>query len=157
MSIHELREKPHWSYSALQCYLTCPMKYKFRYVDNAPVERTCSALPFGRAFHAALSERARVGMDLKLTDTKEIFADFFKVETDAAENLRYKANETFDSLLNTGFDMLAAALENWQDDFAVKSVAESFSVKVPGLWRPLSRDRKLMLHSCLSQSTQGWP
>ena len=110
MSIHELRDQPHWSYSAFNTYLQCPMKYKFRYVDNAPVERTCSALPFGRAFHAALSERARVGMDLKLTDTKEIFADFFKVETDAAENLRYKANETFDSLLNTGFDMLTAAL-----------------------------------------------
>ena len=81
MSIHELKKEPHWSYSALQCYLTCPMKYKFRYVDNAPVERTCSALPFGRAFHAALSERARVGMDLKLSDTKDIFADFFKVES----------------------------------------------------------------------------
>ena len=27
MSIHELRDQPHWSYSALQCYLTCPMKY----------------------------------------------------------------------------------------------------------------------------------
>ena len=74
MSILELKKEPHWSYSALQCYLTCPMKYKFRYVDNAPVERTCSALPFGRAFHATLSERARIGMDLKLSDTKDIFA-----------------------------------------------------------------------------------
>ena len=136
-SIHELKEKPHWSYSALQCYLTCPMKYKFRYVDKAPVERTCSALPFGRAFHAALSERARVGMDLKLSDTKDIFADFFKYEIEAAENLRYKANETYDSLRQTGFDMLAVTLENWQDDYAVESVAESFSVSVPGLLRPL--------------------
>ena len=125
-SIHELKKEPHWSYSALQCFLTCPMKYKFRYVDNAPMERTCSALPFGRAFHAALSERARVGMDLKLSDTKDIFADFFKVETDAAENLRYKANESFDSLLNTGFDMLAVTLENWQDDFCRKKCRGKF-------------------------------
>ena len=137
MSILELKEKPHWSYSALQCYLTCPMKYKFRYVDNAPVERTCSALPFGRAFHAALSERARVGMDMSEAEVKEVFAELFKVETEAAENLRYKANETYDSLRQTGFDMLAVTLENWLDDYSVESVAESFSVTVPGLSRPL--------------------
>ena len=137
MSIHELREQPHWSYSALQCYLTCPMKYKFRYVDNAPVERTSSALPFGRAFHAVLSERALKGPDFKLEDAQENFEFYFKGETDVSENLHYKANETFDSLLNTGFDMLTAVLENWQDDFAVKSVAESFSVTVPGLLCPL--------------------
>ena len=137
MSIYDLKEKPHWSYSAFNTYLQCPMKYKFRYVDNAPVERTCSALPFGRAFHAALTERARVGMDLKLADTKDIFADFFKYEIAAAENLRYKPNETYDSLRQTGFDMLTVALENWQDDYTVESVAESFSVTVPGLLRPL--------------------
>ena len=122
MSIHELKEKPHWSYSALQCYLTCPMKYKFRYVDNAPVERTCSALPFGRAFHAALSERARVGMDMSEAEVKEVFAELFKVETEAAENLRYKANETYDSLRQTGFDMLAVTLENWLDDATISEI-----------------------------------
>ena len=137
MSIHELKDKPHWSYSALQCYLTCPMKYKFRYVDNATVERTCSALPFGRAFHAALTERARVGMDMSEAEVKEVFAELFKVETEAAENLRYKANETYDSLRQTGFDMLAVTLENWLDDYSVESVAESFLVTVPGLSRPL--------------------
>ena len=65
-SIESLKAQPHWSCSALQCYLSCPMKYKFRYVDNAPIERTCSALPFGRAFHAVLSERALKGPSLYL-------------------------------------------------------------------------------------------
>ena len=62
--IDKLRESPHWSYSAMQCYLTCPLKYKFRYIDNAEPERTGSCFPFGRAFHAALSERARIGKDM---------------------------------------------------------------------------------------------
>ena len=137
MSIHELKETPHWSYSALQCYLTCPMKYKLRYVDNAPVERTCSALPFGRAFHAVLSERARKGPEFKLEDAEQDFSVYFKGETEVSENLCFKPNETYDSLLKTGFDMLKTALENWQDDYSVESVAESFSVTVPGLSRPL--------------------
>ena len=55
MRIDKLREMPHWSYSAMQCYLTCPLKYKFRYVDNAEPERTGSCFPFGRAFHATVS------------------------------------------------------------------------------------------------------
>ena len=63
MRIDKLRESPHWSYSAMQCYLSCPLKYKFRYIDNAEPERTGSCFPFGRAFHAALSERARIGKD----------------------------------------------------------------------------------------------
>ena len=59
MRIDKLKEMPHWSYSSLNCFLTCPLKYKFRYIDNAEPERTGSCFPFGRAFHAALSERAK--------------------------------------------------------------------------------------------------
>ena len=64
MRIAKLREMPHWSYSAMQCFLTWPLKYKFRYIDNAEPERTGSCFPFGRAFYAALSERARIGIDM---------------------------------------------------------------------------------------------
>ena len=63
-TVAKLREMPHWSYSAFQTYLTCPLKYKFRYIDKAEPERTSSCFPFGRAFHAALSERARIGCDM---------------------------------------------------------------------------------------------
>ena len=86
MRIDKLREMPHWSYSAMQCYLTCPLKYKFRYIDNAEPERTGSCFPFGRAFHAALSERARIGKDMSAREVCDVFEDYFKAETDAAEN-----------------------------------------------------------------------
>ena len=33
--------------------------------------------------------------------------------------------------------MVEAVCENWMDDYAVQSVAESFSVNVPGLSKPL--------------------
>ena len=89
--VAKLRETPHWSYSALQCYLSCPLKYKFRYIDNAEPERTGSCFPFGRAFHAALSERARIGIDMSEREVCDVFEDYFKAETDAAENLIYKA------------------------------------------------------------------
>ena len=36
-----------------------------------------------------------------------------------------------------GYDMLDVALAEWPDDYMVKSVAEAFSVDVPGLSKPL--------------------
>ena len=156
MSILELKKEPHWSYSALQCYLTCPMKYKFRYVDNAPVERTCSALPFGRAFHAVLSERARKGADFKLQDAEEDFAVYFKGETEVSENLSFKQGETYDSCLQKGFDMLKVAYESWCDDYTVKSVAESFSVKVPGLQKPLIGEFDLVVEDGGDEAICDW-
>ncbi len=101
MRMDKLKEMPHWSYSAMQCYLSCPLKYKFRYIDNASVERTNACFPFGRAFHAALSERARIGSFMSEREVCDVFEDFFKAETDAAENLVFKASETYDSLLQT--------------------------------------------------------
>ena len=137
MRIDKLRENPHWSYSAMQCYLTCPLKYKFRYIDNAEPERTGSCFPFGIAFHAALSERARIGRDMSEREVCDVFEDYFKVECEAAANLTFKPNESYDSMLQTGVKMLEVACKNWMDDFAVESVAETFSVTVPGLSKPL--------------------
>ena len=137
MRIDKLKEMPHWSYSAMQCYLTCPLKYKFRYIDKAKTERTGACLPFGLAFHAALSVRARIGRDMSEREVCDVFEDFFKAETTATANLVYKPNEDYDSLLQTGFKMVEVACKNWQDDFAVQRVAESFSVSVPGLSKPL--------------------
>ena len=156
MSILELKKQPHWSYSALQCYLTCPMKYKFRYVDNAPVERTCSALPFGRAFHAVLSERARKGAFSKLEDAQDDFAVYFKAETEVCENLCFKPGETYDSCLKKGFELLEVAYENWSDDYAVKSVAESFSVEVPGLQKPLIGEFDLIIEDGGDEAICDW-
>ena len=57
MRIDKLRETPHWSYSAFQTYLTCLLKYKFRYIDKAEPERTSSCFPFGRGQRELFSSR----------------------------------------------------------------------------------------------------
>ena len=136
-NIKELKATPHWSYSAFQTFLTCPLKYQFRYIDKVDPERTGSCFPFGRAFHAALSERARIGQDMSVREVKDVFEDFLKAELEATPNVVFKENESLDSMLIQGSNMLEAVCENWTDDFSVKSVAESFSVTVPGLTKPL--------------------
>ncbi len=135
--IETMRDAPHWSYSALQTYLTCPMRYYFRYIEHAEVERTPISIPFGRAFHLVLSERAMKGTNYTIVDAKEDFAVYFKGETEVCENLTYKQDEDYWFWDKRGCDMLELAIAEWPDDYTVKSVAEAFSVNVPGLSKPL--------------------
>lgn len=135
--IETMKETPHWSFSAFQTYLTCPMRYYFRYIEHAEAERTSASLPFGRAFHAVLSERARKGTAYSIEEAKDDFSFYFRGETEASENLTYKPEEDFWFWNQRGYDMLDVALADWPDDYCVKSVAEAFSVDVPGLSKPL--------------------
>ena len=156
----------HWSYSALNTYLQCPMKYALLYVEHAPEERSGACFAFGRAFHSVLSARALNGSDFTLNEAKDCFAEVFKAETDAVgPALTYKPDESFDGCIAKAADMLAVALENWQDDYTVKSVAEPFSVTVSGIDRPLIGEFDLVVEEggqepCIvdwKTSSSRWP
>ena len=154
--IETVREKPHWSYSAFQTYLTCPMRYYFRYIEHAEVERTSVSIPFGRAFHAVLSERAMKGTSYTIEDAKEEFDFFFRGETEVCENLHYKQDEDYWFWEGRGCDMLDVALSEWPDDYTVKSVAESFSVEVPGLSKPLIGEFDLVVTDGGDETICDW-
>jgi putative RecB family exonuclease len=44
------------SWSALSTFRTCPLKYRFRYVDGLPEESVSSALVFGTGIHTAVEQ-----------------------------------------------------------------------------------------------------
>ena len=44
------------SWSAISTFRTCPLKYKFRYVDGLPEESVSSALVFGSGIHSAVEQ-----------------------------------------------------------------------------------------------------
>ena len=154
--IETKRETPHWSYSAFQTYLTCPIRYYFRYIEHAEVERTSASIPFGRAFHAVLSDRARKGTSYTIEDTKEDFAVYFRGETEVSENLTYKPDEDYWFWSQRGYDMLEIALAEWPDDYTVKSVAEAFSVEVPGLSKPLIGEFDLVVTDGGAETICDW-
>ena len=155
-TIDTVRETPHWSYSAFNTYLTCPMRYYFRYIEHAEVERTSVSIPFGRAFHAVLSERAMKGPCSTIEDAKEEFDFFFRGETEVCENLSYKPDEDYWFWEKRGCDMLDVALAEWPDDYTVKSVAESFSVEVLGLSKPLIGEFDLVVTDGGDEAIVDW-
>ena len=140
-TIDELRQEPHWSYSALNTYLNvCQLQYFYRYVEQPEIERTSVCLPFGKAFHAALTAQAwecLMGSSLTREEIVNLFAESFKIETEATPNLIYKEGENFDSMIALATRMLDAALANWSDFYTIKGVAQAFRIDVPGLKAPL--------------------
>ena len=155
-TIDTVRETPHWSYSAFNTYLTCPMRYYFRYIEHAEVERTSVSIPFGRAFHAVLSERAMKGGEYTVEDAKEDFAVYFRGETEVSENLTYKPEQDYWFWNQRGCDMLDVALAEWPDDYTVKSVAEAFSVNMPGLSKPLVGEFDLVVTDGGDETISDW-
>jgi len=141
VGISELRKEPHWSFSSLNTYLNiCSLKYAFEYVYGAEHERTSASLPFGRAFHAAMSGFAAstASEQTERTDAvQEAFAEWLKMECAAAENLFFKPGESIDFLMVQGFKMLAASIENWNANERVLSVARAFKINVPNISKPL--------------------
>ena len=51
-----LTSRDYLSWSAISTFRTCPLKYKFRYIDGLPEESVSSALVFGTGIHTALEQ-----------------------------------------------------------------------------------------------------
>ena len=51
-----LTGRDYISWSAISTFRTCPLKYKFRYVDGLPEESVSSALLFGTGIHTAVEQ-----------------------------------------------------------------------------------------------------
>ena len=167
-TIDELRQEPHWSYSALNTYLNiCQLQYFYRYVEQAEVERTSVCFPFGKAFHAALTAQAWecvMGGSLTRDEIVGQFAEAFRIEAEATPKLIYKEGENFDSMIDLASRMLDVALANWSDFYTVKGVAQAFQVEVPGLDKPLIGEFDLLVSDgrdpCIvdwKTSASRWP
>ena len=51
-----LTSRDYISWSAISTFRTCPLKYKFRYIDGLPEESVSSALIFGTGIHSAVEQ-----------------------------------------------------------------------------------------------------
>lgn len=149
-TLAQLKEKPHYSYSALNTYLNiCGLQYRFRYIDRLEPEQTPVALPFGSAFHAALSEQAhaaRKGNLIPAAELTDVFAAYFRASLEESPNVIFKEDENEDSLLRLAEGMLATATGQWPDFHqTIAEVSTPFSFTVEGLTRPVIGEYDLVV------------
>ncbi len=76
-----MNETQHLSHSQISTYLTCPLRYKFHYVDQIPPEFTAAALVFGQAIHeaaAAFYQAHLEGDALRKDQLQDVYQDTWR-------------------------------------------------------------------------------
>lgn len=78
----EDREYELLTYSALNCFRNCEMRYKLRYLDNlVPLQRS-EALSFGTLMHSVLeTHHSLAGSDVQLTESIGVIDEEFPAES----------------------------------------------------------------------------
>jgi putative RecB family exonuclease len=134
------------SISQVNCYLGCPLNYRFRYVDQIPRPWRVAAMAFGTSVHAAVEwfhKERMSGSSPELAAVLNVFdADWYAQNT---EPLVFSERESKDSLAEKGRAMLqlyvestngtkAVAVEQgWELDLADPETGELLDVRLRGI------------------------
>jgi hypothetical protein len=87
-----------YSYTQISQYLTCPRKYRHRYLDGWQEKDTRAALLFGRAFEQAIAALFR---------REDPTAALFEQWTPCKDmELSYSGNDTWDRMLQQGIQLI---------------------------------------------------
>src|SRR6266566_5936674 len=108
-----------YSYTQISQYLTCPRRYRHRYLDGGGEKDTRAAMLFGRAFESAL-------------------AAFFRREDAAAvlfrewsackqQDLQYSKYDSWDRMLQQGIQLLDRFCQD--DRIRIKQARRNLQVK----------------------------
>jgi putative RecB family exonuclease len=109
-----LTGRDYVSWSALSTFRTCPLKYRFRYLDGLPEETVSSALVFGTGIHTAVEQhfQAILSGDLKPDLDALLFAYRSAWLPHDPDAIQFGSTETRASLDSLAGKMLTAFLNS---------------------------------------------
>jgi hypothetical protein len=87
-----------YSYTQISQYLTCPRRYRHRYLDGWQEKDTRAAMLFGRAF-----ERALAAYFLREDAAAVLFREWTACQN---QGLKYGERDTWDRMLQQGIQLL---------------------------------------------------
>jgi hypothetical protein len=87
-----------YSYTQISQYLTCPRRYRHRYLDGWQEKDTRAAMLFGRAF-----ERALAAYFLRQDAAAALFQEWKLYQN---QKLEYSHGDTWDRMLEQGIQLL---------------------------------------------------
>src|SRR5213080_121282 len=87
-----------YSYTQISQYLTCPRRYRHRYLDGWQERDTRAAMLFGRAF-----ERALAAYFLRKDPSAALYQEWALYQK---QKLQYSHSETWDRMLQQGIQLL---------------------------------------------------
>ncbi|MBF0495020.1 MAG: PD-(D/E)XK nuclease family protein [Deltaproteobacteria bacterium] len=125
----------HFSYSQLNTYLLCPMKYAHSYVYGSVPEHRPVAMVFGKAIHRAVEQYYLYLKDIEETLPLDHLIDFFRhsFEYGLMDNeipVSFKEGEKADGLTTQGINLLKLFYTEIEPQHIV-AVEMPFSVPIP--------------------------
>jgi len=126
----EMRQQPHVSFSQLDQYLRCPLKYHFTYVDRVAPDFVPAALAFGSGIHGAAAFFLRgiqQGRAPSLEDVQGYFEGYWNLETQH-KPIRFGEKDTKASLLDLAARMLDVLYRSREPGTEVVAVEQAFDV-----------------------------
>jgi len=127
----------HFSFSQLNTYLICPMKYAHQYVWGTPWETIPVALPFGKGIHKA-AETYYLGLmeNGEIIPVDQLIARFEAVFLGEIENAQievtHKDGENLETLREKGIELLNLFHAETRPQ-KIRAVELPFSVSVPDI------------------------
>ena len=112
--IEQLPNRDYISFSAISSYQSCPLKFKFRYMDQLPEDAVSAALVFGGAIHNAVEfhfNELMAGNTAPDLDTLlDVYQDAWRNRDDA--NIRFGKGDDTNSLGSLAERMLSVFRES---------------------------------------------
>ena len=128
-----------YSYTQISQYLTCPRRYRHRYLDGWKEKDTRAAMLFGRAFEQALGAYFR-----REDPGAVLFSEWSACET---QGLRYSSRDTWDRMLRQGILLLTRLCQD--DRVQVPQPKRNLQIKFT---RPIAEERLRGLRRCHRQT-----
>jgi len=119
----------HLSYSQISIYLTCPLRYKFQYVDLIPPAFRGAALAFGSAVHEAVGvfyQQVLIGDELRPDQMLDVCRQAWQ-STDGSE-IRFFNGDDENTLTDKAKVMLNVFHEAFDPDVQIFGIEEFFEV-----------------------------
>ena len=142
----EMRKQPHVSFTQIDQYLRCPLKYKFTYVDRLQPEFVPAALALGSGIHGAaafLFRGTADGAPPSLADVQAFFEAYWQLET-GNRPIRFGEKDTKESLLDLAGRMLAVLHRSQEPGIEIVGVEQPFDVPLVDLDTGEVLDRALV-------------
>jgi putative RecB family exonuclease len=119
----------HFSYSQLNTYLTCPLRYRFQYVELIPPAFTSAALVFGSAVHEAVAVyyQSRLEGDELRPDQ---MVDVYRETWAGAEKVKFFNGDGEESQLEKARQMIEVFHRDMNPETRVLGVEEFFEVQL---------------------------
>ena len=121
----------HFSYSQLNTYLMCPLRYRLQYVELIPPAFNSSALAFGSAVHeavAAFHQQQLIGDTLRPDQMLDVYRQAWTNRN--GEEVRYSNGDNKEALQEKARQVLSVYHDSFDPSVEILGIEEFFEFSI---------------------------